>query len=168
MQKGSVGYLQAKSFDDSGGIRNDFTKDLAEESVQERHLLQDKDILLVAKWTRNFATLYSKEYWPCVASSTFFVIRLKSIESIIPEYLSIILNHSQNREYFQNNFSGSTIPSIPKSVLENFEFSIPPLEKQRLIIQLDTLHKKEVRLQNKLLEKKEQLINQIIFTSSHL
>jgi restriction endonuclease S subunit len=130
--------------------------------------LQDKDILLVAKWTRNFAALYRSEYWPCVASSTFFIIRLNRKTRVIPEYLSIILNDSQNRKYFQNNFSGSTIPSIPKSVLEDFEIPLPSIEKQEQIIRLDALHKKEIRLRNKLIEKKEQMIHQMIFTSAHL
>ncbi len=131
------------------------------DNIQERQILKDWDILFSAKWTRNFAVVYKESYWPCVASSTFFVIRLKDT-NILPEYLVILINESQETSYFKNSFSGGTIQSIPKQVLEEFEVYISPKEQQQRIIQLHNLYRKQLQLYEQLKDKKEQFINTIV------
>lgn len=164
--EGSAVYLQAKHFDDNGDIRPWILIPDLKEGLQERHILRTNDILFVAKGTRSFATVYKKEYWPCIASSTFFIVRIKS-DQVIPEYIALILNQSQNKTYFKNHFSGSTIPSIPKSVLEEFEIPIPSIEKQKKLVTLYELYKKAALLRVKIEEKKHLLINKIILSPSN-
>lgn len=160
-----VVYLQAKLFDTFWDIKETLIPDIRHENIQDRYLLQDWDILFSAKWTRNFATVYKKEYWPCIASSTFFIIRLKDMH-IIPEYIVIIINESQKTNYFKNNLSWWTIQSIPKPALEDFEIFIPPIERQKQIINLHKLYKQELQIYEKLKSRKEELINKIILNSN--
>lgn len=84
--------------------------------------------------------------------------------NIIPEYLSIYLNESLKSPYFRNNFSGSTVQSIPKSVLEEYKITIPPLEKQQQIINIYQLHKEQLTIYDNLKSKKSQLINSLILS----
>lgn len=95
-------YLQAKHFDDDGDLKDGPLVPDLEHDVKERHLLEPNDILFVAKGTRSFAAVYKESFGPCVASSTFFVIRLKP-DTLAPEYLALILN--QNRAYLKGFFS---------------------------------------------------------------
>lgn len=157
-------YLQAKYFDNFWEPKEKLIPDMGYEYTQKRQLLQKWDILFSAKWTRNFAAIYKEEYWPCIASSTFFVIRLKN-KNIFPEYLAIFINESQWTSYFKNSLSGWTIQSISKQVLEELEIQIPPIEKQKKIIELYTLYKQQLQIYEKLKKKKEILINKIILSS---
>lgn len=158
-------YLQARFFDNFWDLKEELIPEIKSENIQEKHLLNDWDILFSAKGNRNFATVYKKEYWKSVASSTFFVIKITN-KNIIPDYLAILLNESQKTGYFKNRFSGWTIQSIPKTVLENFKIDIPPIAKQEKIIKLYNLYKDELKIYEKIKEKKEILINKIILKSN--
>lgn len=164
--KGSAVYLQAKHFDDNGDLKEGVLVADLEHDVKDRHLLKWDDILFVAKGTRSFATVYKEILGPCVASSTFFVIRLHS-KILVPEYLALILNQSQNRAYLRWHFSWSTVPSIPKSVLEEFEMPIPPKETQIKLVRLHELYKQTFRIQTNIQEKKLLLIGTLILKASH-
>jgi len=156
-----ISYLQAKNFNEFGDLKEKLVPEIKKENAQERQLLQKWNILFSAKWTRNFATVYKEDYGKCIASSTFFVIRIKD-KNILPEYLAILINESQWTSYFKNSFSGGTIQSIPKQVLEEFEVYIPPKEKQEQTIQLYNLYKKQLHIYEQLKTKKEILMNKIV------
>lgn len=161
-KKGQVTYLQAKHFNDYGGLREELIPDLKEWDIQERHLLQEWDILFSAKWTRNFATVYRSEYWPCVASSTFLIIRLDSKE-YLSEFLALILNNFQASEYFrENNLVWTTVKSISKKIIEDFEVWIIDIEEQKKILDIYNLHKKQIEILENLVDKKNKLIKNII------
>lgn len=162
-KKGSVTYLQAKHFNDYGELREKLIPDLKIEEMSEKHLLQNWDILFSAKWTRNFATVYRSEYWPCVASSTFLVIRLNSESNYIPEFVALILNNFKASQYFrENNLTWTTVQSISKKIIDDFEIWIIEIEKQKKLLHLHGLHKKQIEILENLMIKKDKLINSII------
>ena len=57
------------------------------------------------------------------------------------------------------------IPSIRKTVLEDLEISIPSIEKQRTVIQLSALVRKENELRMNILQQRKQLIEQQIINA---
>lgn len=162
-KKGNATYLQAKHFDDYGELREKPIPDLKEDEISEKHLLQDWDILFSAKWTRNFATVYRSKYWPCVASSTFLVIRLNSYENYIPEFVALILNNFQASQYFrENNLTWTTVQSISKKIIEDFEIWVITLEEQNKLLKIYELHKEQLGILKGLIDKKDKLIHNII------
>lgn len=162
-KKGNLTYLQAKHFNDYGELREKLIPDLKIEEISEKHLLQNWDILFSAKWTRNFATVFRSEYWPCVASSTFLVIRLNSSSNYIPEFVALILNNFQASQYFrENNLAWTTVQSISKKIIDDFEIWIIEIEEQEKLLHLYGLHKKQIEILENLMIKKDKLINSII------
>jgi restriction endonuclease S subunit len=164
-KKWDINYLQSSYFDDYGDLKEKLIPEIKSEEIQEKYLLKEWDILFSAKGNRNFATVYKNEYWPSIASSTFFIVKLFG-KNLLPEYLVILLNESQKTNYFLNNFSGSTIKSIPKNILEEFEINIPSIEKQKQVVNLYNLYKEELKIYEKLRIKKELLVNKIILESN--
>ncbi len=75
---GELVYLQSKHFDEYGQLHAVLHPDLLADSISEKHLLKDGDVLFAAKGTKNFATVYEKHNLPAVASTSFFVIRLSN------------------------------------------------------------------------------------------
>jgi restriction endonuclease S subunit len=158
---GNVYYLHGKHFDENGVFRTDavLAKDIFIDDKLEKHLLQDKDILFIAKGDNNRACLYTADIGKAVASSLFFVIRVDPAV-ILPEYLVWFLNTTVTQSIIHTMARGSYIPSVSKKFLKDLKVSIPPINIQKKIIELLQIwrHEKEIMLQ--LLEEKAKLYEQ--------
>lgn len=159
----TINYLQVIDFNDWWEVRDKLIPALSIDDINSKQLLKDWDILVTSKWSRTISILYKESYWPSIASSTFFILRIKN-QNIIPEYLSLYLNEALKTPYFKNHFSGGTVPSIPKSVIENYEIAIPTLDNQQTFIELYHAHKIQLNIYDELKTKKSQLINSLILS----
>lgn len=161
--KGEVVYLQVKHFDENGQLRTELFPDLRHDKVTEKHLLKKGDILFASKGTKNFAAVYEDHNPDAVASTSFFVIRLK-VNQIIPEYLAWFLNQPSTLKYLKERAIGTTTPSISKAVLDQLEIPAPNLEKQKKIIALANLLNQEKSLKKRIDTLKKRRIQQIILS----
>ncbi|MDI9358328.1 MAG: restriction endonuclease subunit S [Phycisphaerales bacterium] len=156
IHKGTIIYLQAKHFNDSGLLTGNQDTFLEEDEKITEHLLQAGDVLFAAKGFRFFATLYKPELGKAVASSIFFVIK-PNLEKILPAYLVSVLNLPKNQSYFQQAGAGSSIPSIRKSELMDFTFNLIPLAQQQHVVTLQDLYFKDIALTENLIKQKQRL-----------
>ncbi|MBJ2126309.1 restriction endonuclease subunit S [Flavobacterium sp. IB48] len=161
--KGTLSYLQAKHFNEFGLYIGENDTFLEEDLKSIENLLQNEDILFVAKGFRFFATLYKEEHGKAVASSIFFILRTDKTR-IIPAYLVSVLNLPKNLLHFQQSGAGSTIPSIRKNELADFTFNLIPLEEQQKIVALQELYLKDIELTNSLIKEKQKLFQTTIST----
>jgi restriction endonuclease S subunit len=159
LPKGKAIYLQAKNFDESGMILEPIFQNLEINKNTEKHILKTGDIIFCAKGIKNFAYSFKEKKTLAVASTTFFVIQLKSNE-FLPEFLTWFLNFPSNLGFLKKNSIGSSIPSIPKSVLENLEIPILSIEKQKQILKISELEQKEKQIKEKLSKLREKFIEQ--------
>ncbi len=157
VSKGDIVYLQVKHFDEFGVLGSVLHPDLEYDSVTQKHLLKPGDVLFAAKGTKNFAAVYESHNPPAVASTSFFVIRLK-VDNVLPDYLAWKLNHPVTQNYLKRNAIGSAIVSISKAVLDELEISIPDLTTQRTILKIAELRKKEKQLKQQIETLKENQI----------
>lgn len=160
---GTIPYLQAKHFNEFGQYIGENDTFLEEDPKAMANLLQNEDILFVAKGFRFFATLYKQEFGNAVASSIFFIIRV-DMTKIIPAYLVSVLNLPKNLLYFQQSASGSSIPSIRKSELADFSFNLIPIKEQLKVIQLQELYLKDIQITNDIIKEKQKLFQSTIST----
>ena len=154
---GDTFYLQAKHFDEYGKFRQDslLVPEVDLDERLERHLLEDGDVLLIAKGENNRACLYQEEIGKAVASSTFFVIRLTE-GKVIPEFLHWLLNTAYMQAVLSSLSRGTHISSISKKILSKMEIQIPPLEQQKKVLRMQSLWEKERSLTSELIELKEK------------
>lgn len=153
---GTIPYLQAKHFNDSGQFTHNIDTLLLEDDKTADYLLQDGDILFVSKGFRFFATEYKIELGKAVASSIFFVIKADK-NKVIPAYLVSILNLPKNLLHFQQSGAGSSIPSIRKNELADFVLNLIPLHQQQKIVALQELYLKDLQLTENLIKQKQLL-----------
>ena len=156
---GKIVYLQAKDFDENGKLKSKLHPDLMEGEIAEKHLLKADDVLFAAKGTKNFAAVYESHNPPCVASTTFFVIRLHD-QRILAEYLTWYINNPNTQKLLKGKAMGSSIASISKTVLEELEVSIPDLKTQQAIVKISELRQKEKELMQQIDKLKEIQIQQ--------
>lgn len=162
--KGALVYLQAKNFDENGRLLDTLFPDLDAKRIAEKHLLVSGDVLFCAKGTKNFATVYEGHNGAAVASTSFFVLRPFD-KKVLSEYLAWFLNSSETQNLLKDMARGTSMPSIRKTVLEDLEISIPSIEKQRMVIQLSALVRKENELRMNILQQRKQLIEQQIINA---
>lgn len=160
-KEGLIPYLQAKHFNEFGQYTKEGDVFLVEDYKVKTQFLQNGDILFVAKGFRFFAAIYKEEFGKAIASSIFFILRVDQTK-IIPEYLVSVLNLPKNLLHFQQSASGSSIPSIRKSELEDFTFKLISIEEQRKVVALQELYFRDIKITESLIQEKKKLFQTTI------
>lgn len=158
---GDTVYLQSRHFHENGRLRTDLHPDLNKDDFSGNHLLKPGDVLFAAKGSKNFAAVYEAHNHPAVASTTFFVLTLIT-DKLYPEYLAWFLNTSFTQQFLKRSAFGTSMVSIPKSVLSDLEIYVPSLQKQKAILEINRLSQQEQMLMNKLSHLKQLYIESTI------
>lgn len=121
-------------------------------------LISDGDVLLTSRGS--FRSAVAKFYNPAIASSSLFMIRLKTT-AYTPEFLSLYLNSARAQAYLMQSAKGATIQSVSVSDLVNLSIPVVSLEKQKLLVELQ----QNIENQGTLLRSKIDIVNRI-YTST--
>ncbi|NTW33732.1 MAG: restriction endonuclease subunit S [Bacteroidetes bacterium] len=167
VSNGDIVSLQARHFDEYGQLIAELHPDLKADKIAERHLLKHGDVLFAAKGNKNFAAYYESKNLPAVASTSFFVIRMKEEyhNLILPGFLVWFINNPETQKFLKDNAIGSSIASISKAVLEELEISIPDLQKQKTILKIIQLRNAEKKIIQQIQILKEKQIQQKIINA---
>lgn len=160
-QDKGISYLQVKNFTDEGEFLNNVENFVQVKNTKSSFALEQDDILFVSKGMRFFAHKYDISIGLAVASSIFYVIKVDS-NKILADYLTCILNHPKSMAYFNGISAGSSIPSIRKKELLDFEIPVPSKLEQVEIVNIYNLHSQQQKILTDLKDKKQLLFNQII------
>lgn len=159
---GSIHVIQMRDINfDSLEITNTAQK-IKKEEISSNQLLQQNDILFLAKGNNNKAVIYHEDY-PAITTSLFLVVRLID-HSILPEYLLWVLNNTKTQAVLNSLKSGATVGNIRKTYLENLQ--IPKVSKkvQKNIAKLYHLSNREKLIAKQLMEQKELLLQNQLTT----
>lgn len=159
--EGVIKYIQVKNFLEFNEFSVNDCNFIDLKEKDENHLLEDGTVLFVGKGMRNFAWTYRNDFGDSIASSIFFVLKVKK-QIILPDFLTIILNSTKYQNLFQQLGAGSSIPSIRKSELEAIVLDIPSMEIQGKIVALSNGHNEEIQISRKIILEKEKLFNGVI------
>jgi len=157
--KGDVVYLQVNDFDEFGNHIGYWEPTLMHEELNPKHFLHKGDVLFAAKGSKNFAAVRNSDTPLAVASTSFFVIRIHD-NKVMPEFLCWYLNQPDIQYILKSKARGTAIPSITKKPLENVEIPMLTLDKQKLILKIDSLRQKQRLILQKITLLKDHLIQQ--------
>jgi len=129
-----------------------------------KYVLKENDVIIISKGAYNKAIEMEGMTKPMIATSAFFIIRIKKPE-LNSGYLTWFLNSVSTQNYFRQNQTGTYTPSLNKSILEDMEIPLPKLEKQVQIAKLDRLHLRERKIQQDLITLREQYIENLLAQS---
>lgn len=79
----------------------------------------------------------------------------------MPEYLAWYINQPSAQAHIKAHQRGSYVPLVPKDALNDLEVAVPPIEIQRVIVELERLRVKEEELQKALCERRAELIRAV-------
>jgi restriction endonuclease S subunit len=130
--------------------------------VKPKHLLQPGQIILLAKGNATRACLIGNEGRKQVISSAFFSLKVKPAVQVLPAYLQWYLNLPQAESYFRAHATGTSMFSLPMSVLKNLEVPLPPPDVQRQVLEVVRVRREEKRTQQALEEKRDEYIREVL------
>ena len=158
--KGEICYLQVNDFNK---VENKFfllKPSLELNSNTKKHLLCEGDILLAAKGTSNFCVVFHEEIGKAVASSSFLVISIIDSNIVCSDYLCWVLNRDDTLTFLKANAVGSAMPSITKTLIEDYEITIPPIQVQKKIVEVSRLQQQEQQLYSQIFKLRYQVTQQ--------
>ena len=96
-----------------------------------------------------------------IIPSSFAVIRTND-RVVLPEYLFWLLNTQEVQQRIYDNTTNSIYAAVKPSYFSEFEFDLLPIEQQCLIVELNTLARKETRLLRELADQKDRYYSCLI------
>lgn len=123
--------------------------------------LKKNDVLIVSRGmgVGSFrSTVFDSDNTNVIASSSLLIVRTTK-EEILPEYLALYFNSAEAQSKIIESVSGSYIQSISRRKFEeDLKIPIPPLAKQKALIDLN----RNIKQQEKIYERKKKLKEQIV------
>jgi restriction endonuclease S subunit len=156
LSEGNTAYIQARHFSPIGEMLGSPGSFADAEVNLNVHQLKDGEVLMAGKGARNFAWTYRSSIGPAVASTLFYVITVDQ-KLIYPEYLAALINLPTNQAYFQKLSSSSSVASLRKKELAEFEIPILTMQEQHATAKLAELHKKELMIAEELIQLKKEV-----------
>lgn len=152
--------LRAQDFDSQGRLNlENATRFFAEEAIDPRkYTVIQGDILVQARGQQNVAYYIDVDVENVVASNSFYIIRIEPESGIQPFFLAWWINQSVVQKYFEQEKGISTIGFISLKALLEAPVILPSTEEQNAISELVFLWQKEQDLSQKLIFKKDQLV----------
>lgn len=104
---------------------------------KEPEWLQGEDVLFVAKGWNAFAAPMQGVPERTVCSQHMYVVRVKEPGTVLPAFLAWQLNQPPAQRYLRQSAEGSHQLSIRRSVLDATRIRVPPIEQQRVVVELE-------------------------------
>ena len=137
----------------------------AVDSLDNALFTEENDIVIRLSFPMN-PVLIDHRTRGLLVPSQLAVIRVKSTEQILPDYLRVFLTQRSVQDIILNQENGSAQKSIKVKTISHLEIPIPDLSTQSKIVQIDALNRKREFLYLSLIEQEhilaESLIEKII------
>lgn len=155
--------IQLKNVDEDGVISGEL-KTVHIKNVQLNHIIKEDEVIFKAKSINNAAAIIkeNRENNEFIATFHFLILTLNNKEIVIPEYLCWYLNQRYAQAYFRKIGAGSAQPIITKQDLGGLKIIVPPITKQKQIVNMYSLWTKEQELLKEKIYIKDKYIKKML------
>lgn len=115
------------------------------------------DVLFRSRGEQNTAVPVAPEGKRAAIAMLPLLVLRPHRDLIDSRYLAWFINQPESQRYFDKCARGTRLRMIPKRCLDNLEVAVPDLHTQRLIVEIDSLARRERDLTIRLAEKKLEL-----------
>jgi hypothetical protein len=163
--EGDVAVIQMKDIDDANLLHPERLVRIQMPDLKERHLVQAGDLLFRSRGATNSAALVGGGLGRAVLAAPMLLIRPQA-EVVEPAYLQWFINHPSTQATLAGQAAGTAVKMIGKGVLDQLKVMLPPLKKQRQIVEIAQLVSREASLLEKLRERRKALLERILLRSA--
>jgi len=136
LSAGDVSFVQIRNIAPNTGVNWNSVAKVSLPTPKFSNWLENGDIIFIARGSNNYALALDKLPKKTVCAPHFFVLRIKSNDLIIPDFLAWQINQKPAQNYFKKTAVGSHLLNIRRPALESLKIAIPPLRKQKLIVNM--------------------------------
>ncbi|WP_295158967.1 restriction endonuclease subunit S [uncultured Brachyspira sp.] len=153
-----INLINLKAFDNKSVkyIQNEKNIDIIQIKQKNIDMIQANDIIIRLREPFN-SLIIEENIDNCIISSLTAYIRIKSeFHNIcLPHFIAIYLNDKKVQKYLKKKSRGTGIISIGAFDIANIEIELPDIEKQKEIIEINSLFERDIFIQERLFELKQ-------------
>lgn len=153
---GSIFVIQARDIADNGTISLESAAKVNRVPGSIGALLQDRDVLLQPRGASLSVGLLRTDETQVVAAAPLISIRCHHTV-LLPEFLIHYLQMSVPQDILRSAATGTYIPQIPRTAIENLPLDLPDLPTQRKLVELAQMERREADLSARLHKMRGQL-----------
>ena len=127
-----VKYIRITDFDDEGiALDNKF---MTVESIEDKYLLEEGDILFAQTGTVGKTFIYTRDIGPSIFTRHCLRFRFDS-SIVLPQYIYFCTKTDRYRRWVQSMQHPSVLPHISKKEFKSFTVPVPPLDLQKQMVE---------------------------------
>jgi hypothetical protein len=129
--------------------------------LKSHHFVKPGDLVFRSRGQVATSAILLDDPGKAVVAAPLLWIRLKG-NSVLPEYLNWFINQTHAQFYLASRAKGTAQKMISKEVLDNMEVFVPPLDRQKMIIELAGLLEDELKIMHKLASCRKQYVSNVL------
>lgn len=158
---GSIGVIQMKDLTDENLVDPVGLTRIDLDPVPEHHRVQSGDLVFRSRGQTFSAAIVAEDPGTAVVAAPLFRIRVTD-PNVLAEYLHWFINQPPSLAFLASRAKGTAQKMIDRQALEDLEIVVPPVERQRAVVELAALAGKEKSLMERLARKRYQCISAIL------
>jgi restriction endonuclease S subunit len=158
MASGAVAVIQMKDLTDQNRVDCSALARVDMENPKEHHLAKPGDLIFRSRGLTSTSAILLDDPGIAVVAAPLLRIRVTD-HGILPEYLNRFISQAPAQAFLTSHAKGTAQKMISKETLERLEVFVPPLERQRTIVEITALVEKEQHILKKLAKRRHQFIS---------
>lgn len=158
MNFGAVAVIQMKDLTDKNRVDCSALARVDMEKPKEHHLVKSGDLVFRSRGLTTTSAILLDEPGTAVVAAPLLRIRV-SDNGILPEYLNWFINQRPAQAFLASRAKGTSQKMIGKEEMDELEIFVPPLKRQKAIVEMASLAEKEQQLIKMLGEKRYKYIS---------
>ena len=159
---GEVAVIQMKDLLDDNTVGCDDLVKIDLDAVKEHHLAQRGDLVFRSRGSLTTAAVLLEDPGKAVVAAPLLRIRVTKPDKVFPEYLNWYISQRDAQIFLTSRAKGTVQKMISKQTVEELEVALPNLENQKQIVELAMLAAREESLLQKLADKRNQYLSEIL------
>jgi len=165
-EAGELSVIQMKDLLADNTVSLDDLLKISMSEVKAHHFVRRGDLVFRSRGLITSSAILSGDPGPAVVAAPLLRIRVKDTNKALPEYLNWFLSQRDAQAFFASQATGTAQKMVGKEAIEELEVFLPPLSKQRAIIELAALSEREASLLRTIAEKKAQYVSNLLMQAA--
>ncbi len=129
------------------------------DAVKNHHLVCRGDLVFRSRGQTTTSAVLLEDPGAAVVAAPLLRIRITKPDQVLPKYLNWTINQRDAQAFLASRAKGTTQKMISKQAIEELPVLLPPLARQRAIIELAALSAQEQALLHALADKRGHYIS---------
>jgi restriction endonuclease S subunit len=159
---GEVAVIQMKDLQDDNIVSCTDLVKIDLNDIKEHHIVQKGDLIFRSRGLLATSAILNEDPGIAVLAAPLLRIRVTKLEKVLPEYLNWYISQRDAQIFLTSRAKGTVQKMISKQTVEELEVALPNLENQKQIVELAMLAAREESLLQKLADKRNQYLSEIL------